>query len=122
MNGLQNKIACVGDSPTEHILASLLKFEVQPTTEVHVLKIITKLANGKATCLHDIPTWVLKNCEEKITPTLSYIFYLSVRTRVFPDDFKIAKVLPVFKTGDKGDQGNYIPISFLPTVAKVLRN
>ena len=61
------------------------------------MKIITKLANQKAAGLYDIPNRVLKNCVEKITPSLSYIFNLSVRTRVFPDDFKIGKVAPVFK-------------------------
>ena len=83
------------------------------------MKIITKLANGKATGLHDIPNKALKNCAEKITPSLSYIFHLSVRTRIFPDGFKIAKVAPVFKNGDKGDPGNYRPTSVLPTIAKV---
>ena len=82
------------------------------------MTIITKLANGKAAGLHDIPNRALKNCVEKITPSLSYIFNLSVRTRVFPDDFKIAKVVPVFKNGDKGDPGNYRPISVLPTIAR----
>ena len=83
------------------------------------MTIITKLANGKATGLHDIPNRALKNCAEKITPSLSYLLNLSVRTRVFPDDFKIAKVAPVFKNGDKGDPGNYRPISVLPTIAKI---
>ena len=63
----------------------------------HVLKIITKLANGKAISLHDIPKRALKHCAEKITPSLRYIFNLSIRTRVFPYDFKIAKISPVFK-------------------------
>ena len=116
---LAKQIPCGGGLlSTEQIPKSPLKFEFQPITEAQVLKIITKLANGKATGLHDIPNRVLKKCAEKITPSLSYIFNLSVRTRVFPDDFKIAKVAPVFKNGDKGDPGNYRPISVLPTIAR----
>ena len=72
-----------GSPPTEHIPKSPLKFEFQPITEAQVLKIITKLANGKATGSHDIPNRALMNCAEKITPSLSYIFNLSVKTRVF---------------------------------------
>ena len=117
---LAKQILCSSVSPpTEHIPKSPLKFEFQLIAEAQVLTIITKLANGKATGLHDIPNKALKNCAEKITPSLSYIFNLSVRTRVFPDDFKIAKVVPVFKNGDKGDPGNYRPISVLPTIARI---
>ena len=117
---LAKQIPCSGVSPpTEHIPKSPLKSEFQLITEAQVLKIITKLAKGKATGLHDVPSRALKNCAEKITPSLSYIFNLSVRTRVFPDDFKIARVAPVFKNGDIGDPGNYRPISVLPTIARV---
>ena len=40
-------------------------------------------------------------------------------TKVFPDDLKIGKVAPVYKSGDKDDLNNYCPISVLPTVARV---
>ena len=83
------------------------------------MKIITNLTNGKTTGLHDIPDRALKNCAEKITSSLSYIFNLSVRPRVFPDDFKIEKVAPVFKNGDKCNLRNYKPESVLPTIARV---
>ena len=98
-----------------------MKFELQPVKEAQVLKIISKLASGKAIGLHDIPNRALKNCAEKITPSvsLSYVFNLPVRIRAFRDDFKIAKVVLVFKNGDKGDPGNYRPMSVLLTIASV---
>ena len=76
---LAKQIPCSGVSPpTEHIPKSPLKFEFQPITEAQVLKIITKLANGKATGLHDIPSMALKNCGKKITPSLKlYIQFVS---------------------------------------------
>ena len=42
-------------------------------------------------------------------------------TKVFSDDLKIGKVVPVYKSGDKDDLNNYLPISVLPTVARVLK-
>ena len=38
--------------------------------------------------------------------------------QVFPDNFKIAKVKPLFKGGNDLDPLNYRPISFLPVVGK----
>lgn len=49
-----------------------------------------------------------------------HIVNLSIRTGVFPDAFKIANIVPIFKSGDKSEVGNYRPISLLPTVSKIL--
>jgi hypothetical protein len=39
---------------------------------------------------------------------------------VFPSDWKIAHVIPLFKNGDKSLPSNYRPISLLSCVSKVL--
>ncbi len=38
---------------------------------------------------------------------------------IYPDAWKSAIVMPIFKGGDQTNVGNYRPISILPTVAKV---
>ena len=38
---------------------------------------------------------------------------------MFPSDWKVAKISPVFKSGNKSEANNYRPISVLPTVARV---
>jgi hypothetical protein len=37
---------------------------------------------------------------------------------IYPDDWKVARVLPIFKSGDKCDLGNYRPISIICAIAK----
>ena len=49
-----------------------------------------------------------------------HICNLSLSSGVFPDDMKIAKVIPLFKAGDKCFFTNYRPISLLPQFSKVL--
>ena len=51
---------------------------------------------------------------------LIYLFQLSLKKVVFPDDFKIAKVTPIYKAGDNGDISNYRPISALPCFSNIL--
>jgi hypothetical protein len=45
---------------------------------------------------------------------------LSLQTTIFPDDWKLAKITPVLKDGNKHDCGNYRPISVISVVAKIL--
>ena len=41
-------------------------------------------------------------------------------TRIFPSDWKLGKVSPIFKNGSKSDLNDYPPISVILTVAKII--
>ena len=43
----------------------------------------------------------------------------SIATSQFPSQMKLAKVLPIYKGGEKSDPSNYRPISILSTVSKI---
>ena len=48
------------------------------------------------------------------------LFNLSIETNTFPDGFKVGKVAPVFKSGDKEDLNNYRPIFCATNICKNL--
>ena len=48
------------------------------------------------------------------------VFDLSLQTGIFPDPLKIAKVTPVFKTGDLQEISNYRPVFVRPCFSKIL--
>jgi len=50
---------------------------------------------------------------------LADIFNHCVQNGVFPDKLKLAKVIPVFKSGAKGIAFNYRPISILSHFSKI---
>ncbi|CAB4006755.1 Hypothetical predicted protein, partial [Paramuricea clavata] len=54
-----------------------------------------------------------------IVVPLTYIFNQSLKTGIFPDDWKIAKVTPIHKSEEKTLCGNYRPISVISIVPKV---
>ena len=68
----------------------------------------------------DLSNMLLKKIVHTIKGPLTYIFNRSLSTGIFPDLMKIAKVLPLFKAGEKTLCGNYRPISLLPVIYKVL--
>ena len=98
---LAKQVHCSDTEPTVCVPKADSKFVFKTITNVQVLKILPRLVNGKATGLHGIPNKAIKSSATLITPALTYIFNISIKTRVFPCDFKLAKVTPVFKSGDR---------------------
>ena len=75
---------------------------------------------NKTTAADEISFNVIKNCFGELNDILRYVFDLSLQTEIFLDPLKIAKVTPVFKTGDPKEISNYRPISALPCLSKIL--
>ena len=55
-----------------------------------------------------------------IVKPLTHIYNLSFQPGCFPAKIKVAKVIPVFKNGNKHNFTNYRPISLLPQFSKIL--
>ena len=63
---------------------------------------------------------LLKRLSPTISPVLRSLFNSCLRLGVFPNELKIAKVIPLFKSGNINDMSNYRPISILPILSKIL--
>ena len=95
-------------------------FSFSETTPAHVYSLLSKLSKSKATGPDNIPTKLLKECPDLVCESLSLIFNQSFKTGVFPNDWKNARVSPLYKnSGKRNDPSNYRPISVIPVVAKV---
>ena len=62
---------------------------------------------------------MLKETVGSIAPSFTRLLQLSLSTATVPGCLKQANVLPLFKTGDRSDFGNYRPISLLNICSKV---
>ena len=78
-----------------------------------------KLSDKKATGLDSISTQLIKISAPHIANSITNIFNCAISTGIFPDDRKLARVIPVFKNGSPSDVNNYKPISIIPVIAKV---
>ena len=70
--------------------------------------------------LDKISSKVLKIAAPVISDSLTYIFNQAVTLCTFPNGWKIARVIPLFKNGQRNLPGNYRPISILPALSKVM--
>lgn len=94
-------------------------FNISYISAFEVKAIIDKLDSNKATGIDELGPKIIKHCGDYITPAIANIINTSIRNGIFPDAFKNARVIPIFKSGDKEDPGNYRPISILPTLSKI---
>ena len=84
-----------------------------------MLKLLNWAKIAKATGIDKMSNRILKIAAPSIYESLTDIFHLSLASNVCPSDWKVAKVSPLFKSGDQSDANNYRPISVLPTIARV---
>ena len=63
---------------------------------------------------------MLKQIIPHILTPLRHICNTSLSQGIFPDEMKIARIIPLFKSGDKQNVSNYRPISLLPQFSKIL--
>ena len=98
---IANSIEGCSESPIVNIQRVLTKFKFQQITATQITKVLQRLVNGKATGIHNIPNKVSKVSIHLIAPVFKDIFNLSVSTKIFPDDLKVLKVVPVNKAGER---------------------
>ena len=67
---------------------------IQPT---QVFRVLSKLINGKAVGIQNIPNKSLKLSKDIISNLLGDIFNTCIINNLFPVDFKIGRVTPLFK-------------------------
>lgn len=89
------------------------------TDEEEIVKIIKKLNNKKSTGPTSVPTNILKENVHILAKPISKLVNESFINSKFPTLLKTAKVLPLYKKGDKLDCSNYRPISLLSVFSKI---
>lgn len=81
---------------------------------------LSNLLRVKSTDLNGLDMAMVKNITECVVTPLTHICNQSLQTGVFPSNMKTAKVIPIYKAGDRQELSNYRPVSLLPQLSKIL--
>ena len=82
-------------------------------------KVVSDINVCKASSIPFVSARVLKDAFMVITSQLSYMYNLSFSSGIFPNEWKIANVIPLRKGGDPTDVNNLRPVSLLPLPGKM---
>ena len=83
-------------------------------------EIFKSLKRNKAPVHDGLDANIMTSVYEFIKKALLKIFIESINLGIFPENMKIAKVTPIFKSGKKELLTNYRPISVLSCFSKIL--
>lgn len=94
-------------------------FEFDPVdikTMSHLLKRIKKSSHSK----YSIPPKLIQACIQPLACHFMMLHNTFITLCQFPDQWKLAYVIPVHKKGSLNDIANYRPISILPNISKAV--
>jgi hypothetical protein len=72
-----------------------------PVTENEVENVAKGLKKKSSAGIDGIPDCIVKQCIQLLKKPLTNIYNASFDSGIFPDQLKIAKVIPLHKKGDK---------------------
>ena len=93
-------------------------FYFRPVTPHDIFDIIRSLKNKSCT-IDTVPVKIYKHINAIISPVLCSLINKSVFNGTFPNSLKIARVVPLYKSGDRSSVANYRPISILSVFSKI---
>ena len=92
---------------------------INPVVEDEVTSII-KCIKDSSPGWDAISARVMKATHRAFITPLTHVMNLSLTLGVFPTELKIARVIPLNKSGDASLLSNYRPVSVLPAMSKIL--
>ena len=107
-------------NPLDYIQSNSKSIVIPDITVGDIINVISSL-NYSSAGYDDMPASIMKKCiDEYITP-LTYLIYYSIRQGIFPEELKIAKIIPILKSGNEQCTNKYRPISVLPFFSKIYK-
>ena len=112
--------------PTKKHFSNYLKdpitdtFFISPTTREEDYKSNQELQVNKSSGPNSIPTNILKLTKDTLSGPLTELINKSFLSGIFPNFFKIAKIVPDFKAESRILCSNFRPISLLSNIGKII--
>ena len=85
-----------------------------------VRNVLDSVKVSKACGPDNISARIIRECAAELSVPLAKLCVLSLQQGIFPQRWKQANIVPIYKKGDKKMPGNYRSISLLPLFGKVL--
>ena len=94
-------------------------FHFRPIEVEEIRDAFATVKTAKSFGTDNISSYFLKLALPFIENLLAFLFNTSIETSHFPYSWKVVRVTPIFKDGDRTEKSNYRPISGLPVISRL---
>lgn len=94
-------------------------FFMSAILEEEVIDACKLLKDSPSMDYYNMNSKIVKSVLPHISTPLAVLFNKCILEGCWPDDFKISKVIPLFKKGDRDEPDNYRPIAIIPVLSKI---
>ena len=98
----------------------LFKLSDRAVTAQEIIETVKLLESKSSMDMNGLSMMLIKNCIWSLATPLAHVFNNSFVNGTVPSQFKVSKVIPVFKGGDPRMADNCRPISLINNIAKIL--
>ena len=116
---LRDAVAAGRDKPRPSTVCAAA-FRLQPATLPELSQCIRRMSASRSVGLDGVPIFAVRKCFPVIASHLLHLINLSLSTKVFPNRWKTACILPIPKSGDPTVPSNNRSISLLSVLSKIL--
>ena len=90
-------------------------------SQIHDLEVVNiiRSLNNSSPVWDDIPSFFTKRVLNSYIKPLTVLINRSFQEGIVPDEIKLAKVIPIYKSGSTMELNNYRPISVLNIFSKI---
>jgi hypothetical protein len=95
------------------------KLEFKPIDNQKVEQLIDQMKLKTSTGYDNLSSKLIKYIKHEVKNALTVTINQSLKTGIFPQKLKLAKILPIYKNNDDAAVNNYRPIALLPVISKL---
>ena len=96
------------------------QFELKKITPTRTRELINSLKNSHSECILGLSNHIIKISIEPLILPITYLINQCIETSIFPNKWKLSKVVPLYKgKGKEDDPTIFRPISLLNPMCKV---
>ena len=89
------------------------------TTVSEVIKYAKQIHIHNSSAIHHVNSMVIRDLFLTVPDVIVKLFNVALDKAIFPDCWKTATIVPIFKSGDTHNVTNYRPVSLLPLPGKL---
>ncbi|XP_045474969.1 uncharacterized protein LOC123680892 [Harmonia axyridis] len=104
------------------IIRNPKSFFLTPTTPEEVKRAVSEMKKKTSRDIYGFSVSLLKEVIDYLADPLSELINSCFQKGYFPDEMKLARVIPIYKKGDQELCHNYRPISLLPAMSKIFES